>query len=123
MLSEGNFIENLKNLMDDPDSYSQEEFYKAFLEVTERYLTEMVNTIGFERALIDSLGEDEAEETIAMIAATDPEISELDEINAREMNTRKRIDNLLNFITSEYTFDDEDDYDDEDNDDDDDLDR
>ena len=123
MLSEGNFIENLKNLMDDPDSYSQEEFYKAFLEVTERYLTEMVNTIGFERALIDSLGEDEAEETIAMIAATDPEISELDEINAREMNTRKRIDNLLNFITSEYTFDDEDDYDNEDNDDDDDLDR
>ena len=45
MINEGNFRENLDSLINDPDSWSKEDYYSAFLELTERYLNEMLNAL------------------------------------------------------------------------------
>ena len=58
MLNEGNFKNNLIDLIDNPDNYTKEQLYDAFLEVTERYLDEMVSTLNYERDIITKLGKE-----------------------------------------------------------------
>ena len=56
--------ESLKKLISNSDSYSKEDYYNAFLDVTEQYLNELMNTLAYENKLLETLDEEEAEEPI-----------------------------------------------------------
>ena len=105
MLNEGNFRENLINMIDNPDSYTKEQLYEAFLEITERYLDEMVSTLNYERAIIAKLGEKKGNEEIERIVAANPAIADLENANAKEEDRREVIPNLLDYIECEFGFD------------------
>jgi oligoendopeptidase F len=55
MLNGQYFRDQVENIIDNPDSYSREELYTAFLEMTERYLNELISTLNYEKAIIASL--------------------------------------------------------------------
>ena len=66
MLNDGDFRKGLDKLMNHPDSCSKEELYVGFLEMTERYLNEMITTMNFENAIIEELGEKRGEVNTAV---------------------------------------------------------
>ena len=96
------FRDQLENIIDNPDSYTREEFYDAFLEITERYLNELIATINFENAIIASLGEEEGNKLIEKAATLDPAFNELSMINAQTTDKKEIIKNLLDFTESKY---------------------
>ncbi len=108
MLNDGNFRDNLVNLIDNPGAYTKEELYDAFLEVTERYLNEMINTMAFERKIIEEFGEEGGNHLIEKIATSDPATTELDMINATETDKREVIQNLLTHVEFDFGIDIED---------------
>ena len=57
MFDDGDFKYVLVDIMNNPDNYSKEELHKAFLEMTERYLDEMISTLNLEHALTKDLSE------------------------------------------------------------------
>ena len=110
MLNDGNFRDNLVDIIENPDAYTKEELYDAFLEVTERYLNEMINTMGFERKIIEEFGEEGGNHLIEKIATSDPVTEELDMINAAETDKREVIQNLLAHIEFDFGIDIGDDF-------------
>ncbi len=56
MINEGNFRENMDSLINEPDSWSKEDYYNAFLELSERYLNEMINARNDEKAIMEKFG-------------------------------------------------------------------
>ena len=96
------FRDQLENIIDNPDSYTREEFYDAFLEITERYLNELIATINFENEIIASLGEEEGNKLIEKAAISDPALNALDLYNAQKADKKEAIKNLLDFIASKY---------------------
>ena len=105
MLNKGNFRKNLIDLIDNPDKYTKDHLYEAFLEITERYLDEMVSTLCFENYIIKKYGEEKGNEIIEAIAASNPAVADLERTNAREANKRTVIKNLLAFTECEFGFD------------------
>lgn len=105
MLNDGNFRDNLVDLIDNPGAYTKEEVYDAFLEVTERYLNEMINTMAFEKKIIEEFGEEGGNHLIEKIATSDPVTEELDMINAVETDKREVIQNLLTHVEFDFGID------------------
>ena len=105
MLNEGNFRKSLLDIIDNPANYTKEQLYDAFLEVTERYLDEMVSTLNYERNIIAKLGKEKGEEEIERIVASNPVIADLEMENASEPDKREVIKNLVAFTECEYGFD------------------
>ena len=102
MLNEGNFRNSLLDIIDNPDNYTKEQLYDAFLEVTERYLDEMVSTLNYERNIIAKLGREKGEEEIERIAASNPALNDLEQTNVIEPNRTEAIRNLIDFISCEF---------------------
>ncbi len=102
MLNGNYFRDQLENIIDNPDSYSREELHAALMEITERYLNELISTLNYEKVIIASLGEEEGSKVIEKAATADPAINELGLINAEESDKREVIRNLLNFVESQY---------------------
>lgn len=96
MINEGNFRENMDSLINDPDSWSKEDYYNAFVELTERYLNEMLNALNYENAIMEKFGEEDGEYVIEEINAR-PEIQKLD-MRLEDMTDKKEIIKTL----SEY---------------------
>ena len=69
MINEGNFRENMDSLINEPDSWSKEDYYNAFLELSERYLNEMINALNYENAIMEKFGEEDGEYVIEEITA------------------------------------------------------
>ena len=105
MLNDGNFRDNLVELIDNPGAFTKEELYEAFLEVTERYLNEMINTMAFERKIIEEFGEEGGNHLIEKIATSDPATAELDTINATETDKKEVIQNLLTHVEFDFGID------------------
>ena len=105
MLNEGNFRKNLIDLIDNPDSYTKEQLYDGLLEVTERYLDEMISTLNYERAIIAKKGKEKGEDEIERIAASNLALNDLEKTNALEEDRRSVISNLLVFIECEFGVD------------------
>ena len=105
MLNEGNFREKLLDMVNNPNSYTKEQLYDAFLEITERYLDEMASTLNFERAIIAKYGEEKGNEEIERIVASNPALADLEQANSNEENRRDAIFNLLAYIECEFGFD------------------
>ena len=92
-MSTNKFRNTVEKVMNNPELYSKEDLQDLFLEMTERYLNEMVSCLNYERALINELGEEEGNQIIEQIATSNPSVSSLDSDNATEPEVRERIEN------------------------------
>ena len=101
-MSTNKFRNTVEKVMNNPELYSKEDLQDLFLEMTERYLNEMVSCLNYERALINELGEEEGNQIIEQIATSNPSVISLDSDNATEPEVRERIENLLSYIECEF---------------------
>ena len=101
MINEGDFKESVIELLNNSDAYTKDEIYTAFLEMTERYLNEMITTTNLEKAITDGLGRNRADEILEDIATSNPCITDLDMMNAQEPDLKEKIRNLLAFTEFE----------------------
>ncbi len=97
-MSTNRFRSTVEKIMNNPESYTKEELHDLFLEMTERYLNELLSTINYEKVIIDSLGEEKGNEVIEKVATSNPEINALDQVNGREEDAKIKIINLFNAI-------------------------
>jgi len=95
MLNDEHFRETLKKLMYYPDSFSKEELHLAFLEMTVRYLDEMVMTMNYEKAITEGMSKEAAETLIEHVSTSNPCINDLDRVNASASDIKEVIENLL----------------------------
>lgn len=105
MLNKGNFRNNLIDLIDNPDKYTKEHLYEAFLEITERYLDEMVSTLSFERYILKEYGQEKGYSIIEILASSNSDIADLEQRNAEEVDKTNVIKNLLAFTECEFGMD------------------
>ena len=98
MIGEGNFRFNVELLLSHYDKFTKDEYYSAFVEMTERYLNEMVNTMSLENAIIEKFGEERGNEIIEEAFASNPCIEDLDDTNLKEFDSAERIRNLMSYI-------------------------
>ena len=92
------FRNTVEKIMNNPELYSKEDLHDLFLEMTERYLNELLSTINYEQAIIESLGEEKGSEVIEKVATSNPDINALDHVNGREEDVKSKIINLFNTI-------------------------
>ena len=92
------FRNTVEKIMNNPELYSKEDLHDLFLEMTERYLNELLSTMNYEKAIIDSLGEEKGNEVIGKVATSNPDINALDQVNGREEDIKIKIINLFNAI-------------------------
>ena len=98
MLNDEYFRQTVEDIINNPDNYSKDELHEAFLDMTERYLNEMVTSMNLENALTEGLGKKSAGELIEQIATTNPCINDLDETNAQLTDPKEVIQNLFDYI-------------------------
>ena len=92
------FRNTVEKIMNNPELYSKDELHDLFLEMTERYLTELLSTMNYEIAIIESLGEEKGNEVIEKVATSNPVINAVDHINGKEEDVKIKIANLFNAI-------------------------
>lgn len=98
MLNDEYFRQTVEDIINNPDNCSKKELYEAFLDMTERYLNEMVSSMNLENALTEGLGKESADELIEQIATTNPCINDLDETNAQITDQKEVIQNLFDYV-------------------------
>ena len=98
MLNDEFFRKNVEDIINNPESYTKEELYEAFLDMTERYLNEMVTSMNLENALTEGMGKENADELIEQVATTNPCINDLDETNAQLSDQKEVIQNLFDYV-------------------------
>ena len=101
MLNEGDFRKTVNDMISNPDSYTKEEYYTAFLEMTERYLDGMITTCSLEKAITDGMDEENANKILEDIATSNPSLNELESINVKEQDQIQIIQNLMDYIECE----------------------
>jgi len=101
-MSTNQFRNTVEKVMNNPELYSKEDLQDLFLEMTERYLNEMISCLNYERTLINELGEERGHQIIELIATSNPSLNSLDSDNASEPEVRERIENLLSYIECEF---------------------
>ena len=97
MINDEGFREIVEDIINNPDNYSKDEIHEAFIDMTERYLNEMITTMNLERAITEGFGENRAEEILEEIATSNPSINDLDITNAREKDRKEVIRNLFDY--------------------------
>lgn len=97
-MSTNRFRSTVEKIMNNPESYTKEELHDLFLEMTERYLNELLSTMNYEKAILDSLGEEKGKDVIEKVATSNPVINALDHANGREEDVKVKITNLFNAI-------------------------
>ncbi len=101
MINDGIFRVLVEKIIDNPDDYSKDDIYIAFLEMTERYLIEMVTTSSLEKALTEGMDKEDADKCIEEAVSNDPYVEELDMMNAQEPDIRLIIKNLMDYIEND----------------------
>ena len=66
--------------------------------MTERYLNELLSAMNYEKAIIESLGEEKGNEVIEKVSTSNPDINDLDRVNGEEEELKTKIVNLFNAI-------------------------
>ncbi len=97
-MSTNQFRNTVEKIMNNPELYSKEDLQDLFLEMTERYLTELLSSMNYEKAIIDSLGEEKGNEVIEKVATSNPDLNTLDSSNGEEEEIRNKIYNLFNAV-------------------------
>ena len=98
MLNDEFFRQTLEDIINNPENYSKDELYEALLDMTERYLNEMVTSMNLENALTAGMDKESADELIEQIATTNPCINDLDDTNAQLQDRKEVIQNLLDYV-------------------------
>lgn len=91
------FRNTVEKIMNNPELYSKEDLHELFLEMTERYLNELLSTMNYEKVIFESLGEEKGNEVIERIATSNSDINLIDSDNIEE-DVKNRIINLFNII-------------------------
>ena len=102
MYKTNDFKKGLRNIMDESKTIPKGKLYDAFLEVTIRYLNEMISSLSLERAIIYELGEERGNELIERIASSNPSLQDFDNSDIEEYDYEEKIKNLLAIIDCEY---------------------
>lgn len=97
MIDEENFRESVEDIINNPDAYTKEEIHDAFIDMTERYLNEMITTMNLERAITDGFDKNRANQILEELATSNPSINDLDMTNAHENNRAEVIRNLFDY--------------------------
>ena len=101
MSDEKAFFDNLDSLMDQPEKWTKEDYYNAFLDVTLNYYFELVNVLNYEKTLIEEFGEEEGEEFIEEVATSSPML-DLDEEFNELPDVKDRIRLLAKYIEKNF---------------------
>lgn len=88
----------LLDMIANPDNYSKDEFYDAFVAITEQYLDELISNMNYEKDIIEILGEEKGNQEIEKIATSDPDLMELEEEISEEDDPVKRINMRFDYI-------------------------
>lgn len=88
----------LLDMIANPDNYSKDEFYDAFVGITEQYLDEFISNMNYEKDIIEILGEEKGNQEIEKIATSDPDLMELEEEISEEDDPVKRINMRFDYI-------------------------
>ena len=102
MYKTNDFKKGLMNVMNESKTIPKGELYDAFLEVTIRYLNEMISTLSLEQAIIKELGEERGNELIERVATSNPSMQNLDTSTTDADDYREKIENLLSYIDCEF---------------------
>lgn len=102
MYKTNDFKKGLMNVMNESKTIPKGELYDAFLEVTVRYLNEMISTLSLEQAIIKELGEEKGNELIERVATSNPSMQNLDASTTDVDDYREKIENLLSYIDCEF---------------------
>ncbi len=106
MLNEGNFREKLLDMVNNPDPYTKEQYYEAFLEIAEKYLGELASTLTFEKSIISKCGKEKGEALIEAIAISNPALSDLESQYILDDHDKKAyINDMLIFTECEFGSD------------------
>lgn len=97
-MSNNRFRSTVEKIMNNPELYSKEDLHNLFLEMTERYLNELLSTLNYEKVILESLGEEKGNEVIEKVATSNPEINVVDGDNGDEEDVKNKIINLFNVI-------------------------
>lgn len=98
MLNDEFFRQTVEDIINNPNTYTKDEIYEAFMDMTERYLNEMVTSMNLENALTEGMGKRSADALIEQIATTNPCINDLDITNAQLSDKKEVIQNLFDFV-------------------------
>ena len=98
MYKTNDFKKGLRNIMDESKTIPKGKLYDAFLEVTVRYLNEMISALSLEQAIIRELGEERGNELIEEVATSNPSMHNFDTSNSNTDDYREKIENLLSYI-------------------------
>lgn len=102
MYKTNDFRKGLINVMQESKSISKGDLYDAFLEVTERYLNEMISILNLENAIITELGEERGSELIERIATSNPYSDDFDSNGFEEKTREEKIKNRLAYIDGKF---------------------
>lgn len=100
MITNLEFRQHLKNLISNYDSRTKEEYYAAFIEMTDRFLNEMATTLAIQKTLTSEFGEARAEMLLRK-AAENSVFMEPDGTDPVADNQEKVIYELLDYLNSE----------------------
>ena len=92
------FRNTVEKVINNPELYSKDDLRYLFLEMTERYLNELLSTMNYEKAIIESLGEEKGNEVIEKVATSNPVINSVDSDNCEEEDIENKITNLFNAV-------------------------
>ena len=109
-MSANQFRNTVEKIMNNPELYSKEDLHDLFLEMTERYLTELLSSMNYEKAIIESLGEEKGNEVIEKVATSNPDINDVDHANGEEEEIKNKIINLFDAIEKMQRKNPKDDY-------------
>ena len=104
MLNEGNFSENLKSMINEPDSWSKEDYYSAFLDMTERFYNALISSLEYENVILEKFGEAEGEALIEKIATSNPSLMDMEDENGKLPDQKAVIMNLMDFARCDFGF-------------------
>ena len=104
MLNEGNFHENLVSMINEPDAWSKEDYYRAFLEMTERFYNALISSLEYENVILEKFGEDEGEALIEKIATSNPSLMDMEDENGKLPDQKAVIMNLMDFARCDFGF-------------------
>ena len=92
----------LFDMIDNPENYTKDEIYDAFIEMTEQYLDEHISNLNYERAMVGILGKDRGNDLIEKIAMADPELRDLETELFKEDDPGTRIRSRFDYIDGKY---------------------
>jgi len=101
MFNNNSYSKKLRNILEKPNRLSKDELFAEYLNLSERYLVEMISLINLEKTIIQEVGEERGEHIIEAIATSNRAINCLDDRISNDLDQTERIRELLAFIETE----------------------